>query len=134
MQTLGIDDLQLLHAVCHAVLIELLQTGQIILAHANDQTAVLNESEIQILRQLGHHQVALKIHFRHQRAMLCVKAGMDNGAVGLGGAAAHVLAALHYADLGLVAGQEAGNGAAGHTGADDDDVIHVNVPPNMFVQ
>ena len=52
-----------------------------------------------------------------------VEARVDDGAVGLGGAAAHVLRLFQHQHPALVARQIPRDCAAGHTGADDDNVV-----------
>ena len=123
VQALRVHDLQLLDAVFHAVFIQRPQLRQILLGHADDERAVHFERKIQILRQLRHHKIALEVHFRHQTAVRGVEARVDDGAVGLGGAAAHVLRLFQHQHPALVARQIPRDCAAGHTGADDDNVV-----------
>ena len=53
-----------------------------------------------------------------------VEARMDNGAVGLAGAAADVLLALEHEEAPLTAAEIPGDGAARHARADNDHIIH----------
>ena len=62
--------------------------------------------------------------FCHQAAVRGVEARMDNGAVGLAGAAADVLLALEHEEAALTAAEIPGDGAARHARADNDHIIH----------
>ena len=123
VQALRIHDLELLYAVFHAVFIQRAQLRQILLGHAHNERAVHFERKIKILRKLRHHEIAFEIHFCHQASVRGVESGVDNGAVGLGGSAAHVLRLFQHQHPPLVAGQVPRDRAAGNACADDDDVV-----------
>ena len=123
VQALRVHDLQLLDAVFHAVFIQRPQLRQILLGHADDERAVHFERKIKILRKLRHHEIAFEIHFCHQASVRGVEARVDNGAVGLGGAAAHILCLFQHQHPSLIAGQVPRDRAAGNACADNDDVV-----------
>ena len=118
------NQLHVLDAILDAPLIQGLQVGQGILVDTHHQGAAPVERKIQLLGQVLHHLIALHVQLGHQGSVGGVVACVNNGAVGLGGAAAHVLRLLQHTDFGLVPGQLAGGGAPGHTGPNDDYVIH----------
>ena len=125
-QLVALDDAQSLDAVLHAVLVQLHQVRAILLAEHDDEAAVLDVMEVQLLGQPGHDAAAFDIQLRHQAAVRRIVAGVNDGAVGLGGAAADVLLALDHEHIGLLARQLAGNRAAGNASADNDDIRHVH--------
>ena len=129
LQLVLLHDAQALYPVGHAVFIQLVQGGAVLLAHAHNQAAVLLVVEVQLLGQGGHHPAALHVQFGHEGAVGGVKTGMNDGAVGLGGAAAHVLFPFHHQNVCLVAGKLPGDGTAGNACADDHDVIHGEITP-----
>ena len=118
------DDTQPLDPVGHPVLIERLQLGTVGLGQADHQAAALLVGKVQLFGQGRHQLAALDVQPGHQGAVGRVKAGVDDGAVGLGGAATDVLFLVQNQDAGLIAGQLPGDGAAGHPCANDDDIGH----------
>ena len=62
-------------------------------------------------------------------AYLQSRRGVQNGAVGLGGAVGHVVFCLQNDDFVLVARQCVGCSGADHTTADDSNIIHYSFPP-----
>ena len=123
VQTLRVYDLQLLYAVFYAVFIQRAQLRQVLLGHTHNKRAVHFERKIKILRKLRHHEIAFEIHFCHQASVRGVEACVDNGAVGLGGAAAHILCLFQHQHPSLIAGQVPRDRAAGNACADNDDVV-----------
>ena len=80
--------------------------------------------EVQFTGQRLHQLAAAQIEFCHQAAVRGVEARMDDGAVGLAGAAADVLLALEHEEAALTAAEIPGDGAARHARADNDHIIH----------
>ena len=128
-QLVPLNDSQAFHTVLHAVFIQLDQVGTVFLADHDDQRTVALVVEVQILGQLLHHEAALDVQLGHQRTIGGVVAGMDDGGVGLGGAAADIFCALQNQDISLLTGQFAGDGTAGNTCADDDNIDQVQITP-----
>ena len=116
---------QPLHTVLHAVFIKGLKSRHILLRHADHQGTIHLEWKVQIPGKLGHHSVAPHIHFCHKTSVGSVKARVDNGAVSLGGAAAHILRPLQNQHFSLVAGKIPGHRAAGDTGADNNYIVQM---------
>ena len=128
-QLFPLDDAQVADTVGNAVFVELHQVGTVILGKHDDQGAVALVMDVQILGKLLHHFAALDIELGHQGAVGRVEACVDDGGIGLGGAAADVLVPVDDEDIRLLAGQFTGNGAAGNTCADDDNIYQVTFTP-----
>ena len=125
VKTFTVYNFQPLHTVLHTVFIEGLKSRHILLGHTDHQRAVHLERKIQIFGKLGNHPVAPDVHFGHEAAVGSVKARVDNGAVGLGGAAAHILCPLQNQHFPLIAGQIPGYRAAGDTRADNNYIVQM---------
>ena len=123
-QAVPLDNLKTGHAVFHAVFIERVQARSLRFRHADDEAAAAAIWEVQFTGQRLHQLAAAQIEFCHQAAVRGVEARMDDGAVGLAGAAADVLLALEHEEAALTAAQVAGDGAARHARADNDHIIH----------
>ena len=121
-QLLPLDDAQALHAVFDAVLVEPDQVGTVSLVQHDHERAVLAVVEVQLLAQGGHHLAPEDVELCHEGAVLGVVACVDDGGVGLGGAAADILRPLHHEDGCVLPGELPGNGTAANACADDDDI------------
>ena len=119
----GIHNFQPLYPIFQAVFIEGFQPWQVLFGHTDHQRTVHPEWEIQLLGQLRHHPISLDVHLGHEAAMGGVVARMDDGAVGLGGAAAHIRLPLQNQHISLIAGQIPGHRAAGDTRSDDQAIV-----------
>ena len=125
-QLIPLHNAQALHPVGHAVFIQLVQGGAVVLADHDHKASVILIGEIQLLGQRGHHPAALHVQPGHERAVGRVVPRVDDGAVGLGGAAAHILLPLQHQHVRPVAGHLPGNGAAGYPCADDGNINHAS--------
>ena len=125
-QLVPLHDAQALHPVGHAVFIQLVQRRAVVLADHDHKAAVVLIGEVQLLGQSGHQAAALHVQLGHQRAVGRVVPRVDDGAVGLGGAAAHILLPLQHQHVRPVAGHLPGNGAAGYPCADDGNINHAS--------
>ena len=123
-QLLPPDDPQPFHPVGYAVFVQSLQPGTACLGQADHQAAALVIGKVQLFGQGGHPFAALDVQPGHQGAVARVETGVDDGAVGLAGAAADVLLLVQDEDVRLIAGELAGNGAARHPRPNDDDICH----------
>ena len=90
-QLVTFDNAQALYAVGHAVFVQLYQIRAVLLAQTHHQAAALVVGKIQFFGKGRHTAAALHIQLGHQAAVGGIVACMDNGAVGLGGAAADIL-------------------------------------------
>ena len=81
---------------------------------------------IQRRAQLSCQLCAPHVESGHQGARFRVVPGVENGGVGLGGAAGHIVGPLQHADAQLVPGQMEGRRCAGDAAADDNDVVQRN--------
>ena len=127
-------DAQPLHAVGDAVFIELLQRGAVLVAQADDKAAAPVVGKIQFLRKGRHPAAALDVELGHQAAVGRVVPGVDNGAVGLGRAAADVLLLLYYKNFRVIPRKLPRTGAPGHARADNDDVVHIDTSCCWFAE
>lgn len=125
-QFLPPDDAQSLHAVGAAVFQQFFQRRAVLLAQADHQAAALPVGKIQLFGKVRHHPAARHVEGGHPAAGGGVKPCMDNGAVGLGGAAADVLLLIDHQNVALVSAQFPGRCAARHPTADDDDIHHTS--------
>ena len=64
-QLIPLHDAQALHSVGHAVGVQLVQRGAVLLAHHHHQRAVLLVGEVQLPGQLGHEQAARHVQLGH---------------------------------------------------------------------
>ena len=127
-------DAQPLHAVGDAVFIELLQRGAVLVAQADDKAAAPVVGKIQLLRKGRHPAAALDVELGHQAAVGRVVPGVDNGAVGLGRAAADVLLLLYHKNFRVIPRKLPRAGTPGHARADNDDVVHIDTSCCWFVR
>ena len=88
--------------------------------------------DVQVLCKLFHHFAAFNVQLGHQGAVGGVEACMDDGGIGLGGAAADVLVTVDDQNVCLLAGQLTGNGTAGNACADDNNIYQVTFTPLLF--
>ena len=123
-QFAAFHDAQPLHAVGQTVLIEFLQRRAVLIAQADHQAAALVVGKIQLFGKGRHHAAARHVQGGHAAACGGVEPGVDDGAVGLAGAAADVLLLVQYQNVRPEAAQFPGGGAAADPRADDDDVDH----------
>ncbi len=98
-QLVAFDNAQALYAVVHAVFVQLYQIRAVLLAQTHHQAAALVVGKIQFFGKGRHTAAALHIQFGHQAAMGGIVACMDNGAVGLGGAAADILLLIQHQNI-----------------------------------
>ena len=98
-QCVAPQDFQPLDVVLLAPLVQLPQPGHVRLVEAQHQGAVAPVVKVQLPAQLLHHLAAFHVEAGLQRAGGRVKARVHDGAVGLGGAHAHVLAPLHQTHI-----------------------------------
>ena len=123
-QGFPVQNFQALHPVLQAVFIQGLELWQVLPAQAQDQGAVAPIGKAQFLGKRLHHPASHDIVFCHQGTGLGIEPGVDNGAVGLGGAAAKVIAPLQQEEGPLESGKEPGGGTAHHTAADNHSIQH----------
>jgi hypothetical protein len=57
---------------------------------------------------------------------------MNDGGVGLGGAAADIFCPFHNQDISLLLGEFASDGTAGNACADDDNIDQVDITPSIY--
>ena len=98
-QCVAPQDLQPLDVVFLAPLVQLPQPGHVRLVEAQHQGAVAPVVKVQLPAQILHHLAAFHVEPGLQRAGGRVKAGVYDGAVGLGGAHAHILAPLYQTHI-----------------------------------
>ena len=82
--------------------------------------------------QLFHQFVPAHVQPGHESSAGSVVTGVDDTAVCLGSAAAHVFITLKYTDIQFISGKFPCNSGAGYAGPDDDHVIHTAVVPFLF--
>ena len=117
------EDLHVGNAVGDTPVVQFLELGLVSLVEADDQRPILLEVDVKILGKLGHHPRPFNVQFCLQRARNRVVACMDDGAVCLARAAAHVLVLLQQGDSQVVTGQATGNRTPRHASADDQYII-----------
>ena len=98
-QLVAFDNAQALYAVGHAVFVQLYQIRAVLLAQTHHQAAALVVGKIQFFGKGRHTAAALHIQLGHQAAVGGIVACMDNGAVGLGGAAADILLLIQHQNI-----------------------------------
>ena len=96
----------------------------ILIFRADDQGTVSVKREIQLPGQSVHHLIAPDIHLCLLRAGQSVETCVNNGAVGLGGAAADILLPLDHTDGAPISGEFSGDGASHNAGADNYCIVH----------
>ena len=117
------------HAVGRAVLVQVLQVGQLALGQSQHEGAALLVGNIQLCADLLGQLHTAHVQPCHLGAGSGVVACVQNGAVGFGGAVGHVVFCLQNDDFVLVARQCVGCSGADHTTADDSNIIHYSFPP-----
>ena len=121
---LPVQNLQPLYPVGNPSLVEPLQVGLLRFTEAQHDGAAALIGKVQLFRQAFHPAAARHVQLCHQSAGFRVEAGVDDGGIGLTGAAAHVLLLIQHQNVRLIAAQFPCAGAAGYTGADDDYIFH----------
>ena len=111
-QLFPVDDPQFLDTVGNALFVELAKLGTVLFRHAQHQAAAAVIVEVQVFGQLLHKIAAPDVQLCHQASGLRIKAAVDNGGIGLAGAAADILFLFQNQDIGLIPAQLPGNGAA----------------------
>ena len=117
------------HAVCGAVLEQMLQMGQFLLVQCQHQRAALLIGDIQLCADLLCQRHAAHVQPCHAGAGGGVVACVENGAVGLGGAVCHIVLGLKNDHLVIVARQCVGGSGTDDATADDCYIIHCFFPP-----
>ena len=117
------------HAVCGAVLEQMLQMGQFLLVQCQHQRAALLIGDIQLCADLLCQSHAAHVQPCHAGAGGGVVACVENGAVGLGGAVCHIVLGLKNDHLVVVARQCVGGSGTDDATADDCYIIHCSFPP-----
>ena len=102
MYFLSGNDTHIGNAVGFGALPEYLKPGQILFIKTENQGAISFKWKIQFFGERIHHAVSRHVHSGLQRAGNRIIPRMDNGAVGLGGTAAHILLPLQDSQLQLV--------------------------------
>src|SRR5699024_3904947 len=102
--SLSCNDFQTFYSIFLSSCFQFFQLWHIPFLETKYQGSILLVWEIQFFRQGLHHFVSPYIHNRLHRPWLCIKAGMNNGAVGLGCATAYVLLPFQHQNLYLVSG------------------------------
>lgn len=85
---LFVEYLQIRHTVLYAALVKLLHGFHVRVVKRDYKRTVRTEFYAKRLADTFHQTVALHIEFCFERAGMCVKTGVNNAAVGLGGAMA----------------------------------------------
>ena len=88
------------------------------------QTAHPCKGHLELLTDVSSHSVSLHVEPGHEGARLRVVSGVDDGAVGLGGAVGHIVLSLQDGHVQGIPGQMVGGGRPHHATAQNDDVIH----------
>ena len=127
-----LHDAQTLHAVCHAAAVDILYLGALVLK-GHHQRAVALVTDTQLGADLLHHLGAADVHAGLHGACLGVKARVDDGGVGGGGTACHVVLLVHNANSQIIRGQSAGDHTAHNTRADHGNVKHSVIPLYCFL-
>ena len=125
----GREQLNVGHAVGNAVFIQLFNVRHIAVLQSKHQAAALLVGHIQLCADLFGHSHTGNIQFGHAGAGLGVISGMENGAVGLGGAIGDIVFRLENYGFGFVVRQSIGGCGADHTAANDGNIVHL-IPPS----
>ena len=96
------DDFQILYTVLNPPLIQSSQVRQRLLIQTYHKGSAGIKGKIQLPCQFRHNLVSFHIQPGHKRAFRRVVSGMDNGTVGLGSAAAHILLPLQDTGIHLI--------------------------------
>ena len=123
-QFVVVNDTKIRDAVRLSPVVECLKARHVFLGETDHQGTDAPERDIQIFCQIAHQRIAAHVELCHQTAGRGVIAGVDDGAVGLGGAAADILLLFQDADAGRAAGQLPGGGCAGDARAYYDYIVH----------
>ena len=121
---LFLQDFQPFYAVFFSLLQELFQTGAVLLVKAEHQRTVSLIGKIQLPGKLFHHLASPDVHFRLPAAGNCIKTGMGDAAVCLGGARTDVLPLFKQGSLQIIAGKLSCDRRACYTPANDQYIIH----------
>ena len=126
-QLILLHDAKPLHTVLHTAAVDGLHLGALILKGYH-QRAVALVADPQLGADLLHHLGAAHVHAGLHGACLGVKARVDNGGVGGGSPACHVVLLVHDANFQIIRGKSAGDHTAHNTRADHGNVEHSVFP------
>ena len=122
---LCLQNLKSFHAVLLPLIVKPLQKRPILLVKAKHQRPVPLIWKIQLPGQSLHHPAALHVQRSLPAARSSVEAPMDNAAVSLGGALAHIAGPLQNSHLPVTSGQLSRDGTPGYAPADHNYVRHM---------
>ena len=120
----GVQQFQPRHAVLYASVIEGAQGMKVSLIKGQYQAAHPGKGHLELFADVPGHPVALHVEPGHEGARLRVVPGVDDGAVGLGGAIGYIVLSLQDGHVQGIPGQVIGGGRPHHPTAQNDDVIH----------
>ena len=120
----GVQQLQTRHSVLYASVIEGAQGMKVSLVKGQYQAAHPGKGHLELFADVPGHPVALHVEPGHEGARLRVVPGVDDGAVGLGGAIGYIVLSLQDGHVQGILGQVIGGGRPHHPTAQNDDVIH----------
>ena len=119
---LPLDHAQALHAVGHALLVQRLDVGALLLRKGQHHRAGLTIGRVHLGAQRRVHPRSLYIELCLERPWFGIEARVHDAAVGFAGALGHVAGALQQGDVRFIARQQSRHGTAHYASADDNDV------------
>ena len=128
---LSLQNLEPFHSVRLPLIIKPPQDGPVLLIEAEHQRPVSLIRKIQLTGQRLHEPAAHHVQGSLPGARRSVEARMDDAAVGLGGAFAHIAGPLQDLHLPVPSGQLPCDGASRHAPADHDDICHMYLPARI---
>ena len=120
----AVQQLQAGNSIAQAPGIERLQRGALPCVEGDHQGACGPIGNVQLAAQLSGQRGAADVAAGHEGAGLRVIPGMENGGVGLGGAAGHIVLPLQHRYGQPIFGQLIGRCGAGDAAANEDDIEH----------